>query len=142
MWENPQLDQICNPTHPHTGLNPLCLPVVLISAHTTMCPLCSGFTTEIVTSGTLKEYTSRVKNIKLKVIKKWCRQILNGLNYLHSHNPPIIHRDLKCDNIFINGKHRLHTLPHRPLDCATYLTVVLTNVHAILSVLCSTRLHR
>ena len=28
------------------------------------------FTTEIVTSGTLKEYTSRVKNIKLKVIKK------------------------------------------------------------------------
>lgn len=26
-----------------------------------------------------------------------------GLNYLHSHNPPIIHRDLKCDNIFING---------------------------------------
>ena len=179
------------------------------------------FTTEIVTSGTLKEYTSRVKNIKLKVIKKckttlantsstgantthmllqsfficpfvspvcfifrvlcnrvcgshthsdmsvacsttarlptsnlvvsrvllpvpahlsWnvvcgrtvryhcllhrCRQILNGLNYLHSHNPPIIHRDLKCDNIFINGQHTdpfhfmhsLHTLCVQPSD--------------------------
>ncbi|CAG8489697.1 7673_t:CDS:2, partial [Racocetra fulgida] len=37
--------------------------------------------------------------------KRWSRQILKGLIYLHSHNPPIIHRDIKCDNIFINGAH-------------------------------------
>ena len=36
-------------------------------------------------------------------IKNWARQILQGLCYLHTHNPPIVHRDLKCDNIFING---------------------------------------
>ncbi|XP_068331563.1 serine/threonine-protein kinase WNK8-like [Pyrus communis] len=39
----------------------------------------------------------------MKDIKNWARQILRGLDYLHSHNPPIIHRDLKCDNLFVNG---------------------------------------
>ena len=43
------------------------------------------------------------KNVSLKAIKKWAVQILNGLNYLHSRNPPIIHKDLKCANLFIDG---------------------------------------
>ena len=30
-----------------------------------------NFTTEIVTSGTLKHYTQRLKHVKVKVIKKW-----------------------------------------------------------------------
>ncbi len=64
------------------------------------------FTTELMTSGTLKQYIDRVfvKGLKLKIVKKWCRQILSGLEYLHSgFEPPVIHRDIKCDNIFING---------------------------------------
>ena len=64
---------------------------------------CIVFTTEIFTSGTLKQYINRVKGIKLKVVKNWCRQILQALDYLHHLQPPIIHRDLKCDNIFMNG---------------------------------------
>ncbi|XP_067126815.1 uncharacterized protein [Centruroides vittatus] len=59
--------------------------------------------TELMTSGTLKTYLRRFKKINLKVLKSWCRQILKGLNFLHSRSPPIIHRDLKCDNIFITG---------------------------------------
>ena len=51
----------------------------------------------------LFRYRKKHKNVDLKAIKNWAKQILQGLHYLHSHNPPIIHRDLKCDNIFVNG---------------------------------------
>ncbi|DBA01866.1 TPA: hypothetical protein N0F65_006014 [Lagenidium giganteum] len=61
------------------------------------------FITEIMTSGTLKSYIKRVHFVKWKIIRRWCIQILEGLHYLHSQSPPVIHRDLKCDNIFING---------------------------------------
>ncbi|TKY73859.1 serine/threonine-protein kinase WNK6 [Spatholobus suberectus] len=59
--------------------------------------------TELFTSGSLRQYSKKHKKVDMKAVKGWARQILMGLNYLHSHNPPIIHRDLKCDNIFING---------------------------------------
>ncbi|PPS12071.1 hypothetical protein GOBAR_AA08540 [Gossypium barbadense] len=59
--------------------------------------------TELFTSGSLRQYRKKHKNVEVKAIKSWARQILRGLHYLHSHNPPIIHRDLKCDNIFVNG---------------------------------------
>ncbi|XP_031131038.1 probable serine/threonine-protein kinase WNK10 isoform X1 [Ipomoea triloba] len=61
--------------------------------------------TELFTSGSLRQYRKKHKVVDIKAIKSWARQILRGLHYLHSHNPPIIHRDLKCDNIFINGNH-------------------------------------
>lgn len=59
--------------------------------------------TELFTSGSLKQYRKKHKKVDLKAVRGWAKQILMGLNYLHTHNPPIIHRDLKCDNIFING---------------------------------------
>ncbi|KYO46452.1 serine/threonine-protein kinase WNK4 isoform D [Alligator mississippiensis] len=48
-------------------------------------------------------YLKRFKEMKLKVLQRWSRQILRGLHFLHTRSPPIIHRDLKCDNIFITG---------------------------------------
>ncbi|ORZ19384.1 kinase-like domain-containing protein [Absidia repens] len=63
------------------------------------------FVTELMTSGTLREYIRKLNLPNLKIIKRWSRQILKGLVYLHGYTPPIIHRDIKCDNIFINGAH-------------------------------------
>ena len=60
--------------------------------------------TELMTSGTLRDYLTKWKKIKEKVVKSWCQQILKGLHFLHSRTPRVIHRDLKCDNIFISGK--------------------------------------
>ncbi|CAL4896796.1 unnamed protein product [Urochloa decumbens] len=61
--------------------------------------------TEYFTSGSLRRYRTKHKKVDIKAIRRWAIQILTGLEYLHSQNPSIIHRDLKCDNIFINGNH-------------------------------------
>ncbi|KAF8726243.1 hypothetical protein HU200_019699 [Digitaria exilis] len=61
--------------------------------------------TEYFTSGSLRQYRTKHKKVDMKAIRRWAIQILTGLEYLHCQNPVIIHRDLKCDNIFINGNH-------------------------------------
>lgn len=62
-----------------------------------------NFITEVCTSGNLRDYRKRHSHVSIKALKKWSRQVLKGLEYLHTHEPCIIHRDLNCSNIFING---------------------------------------
>ncbi|XP_031120014.1 probable serine/threonine-protein kinase WNK11 [Ipomoea triloba] len=62
-----------------------------------------NFITEVCTSGNLRDYRKKHKQVSIKALKKWSKQILRGLDYLHTHEPCVIHRDLNCSNIFING---------------------------------------
>lgn len=62
------------------------------------------FITELMTSGTLSSYIRHPRlNTSVDVLKSWSVKILRALDYLHSMDPPVIHRDLKCENVFING---------------------------------------
>lgn len=62
-----------------------------------------NFITEICNSGNLREYRKKHRHVSIKALKKWANQVLTALEYLHTHEPCIIHRDLNCSNIFING---------------------------------------
>lgn len=77
---------------PHTWGFYLFLSCVSKTLSSTLLYACSGC-----------RYLKRFKEMKIKVLRSWCRQILKGLHFLHTRSPPIIHRDLKCDNIFITG---------------------------------------
>ncbi|KAI5670149.1 hypothetical protein M9H77_10513 [Catharanthus roseus] len=76
---------------------------------------------DFFSSRTLRHYSKNHKYVDIKSIKRWGRQILEGLNYLHSKNPPIIHRDLRCDNIFVNGSGNLVEVKIGDLGLATII---------------------
>ena len=64
------------------------------------------FVMEYVPGGDLEDYlNSFIKsNIQMPLsrVLKIMKQILMGLDALHSSNPPIVHRDLKLNNILLN----------------------------------------
>lgn len=64
------------------------------------------FVMEYVPGGDLKQYLNSFidSNISMSLYRvlDLMKQILEGLNVLHSSNPPIIHRDLKLNNILLS----------------------------------------
>lgn len=66
--------------------------------------------TELFPSGSLRKYLSKFDGVDLASFRSWGRQILEGLRFLHSQSPKIIHRDIKCDNVFVDSGGKKVTL--------------------------------
>ena len=80
--------------------------------------------TELLQGGNLREYRKYQKKLKIKLIKKWIKQILTALDYLHSND--YIHHDIKSQNILvdrISGNLKLgDLLSSEKLGCREYFT--------------------
>lgn len=57
---------------------------------------------ELCAGGDLLNYVRKRRRLKEPFAKKIFKQIIDGLNYIHSKN--IAHRDIKLDNILLDGK--------------------------------------
>lgn len=45
-------------------------------------------------------------NVKPAVVVAFTEQIIAGLSHMHDRSRPIVHRDIKCDNLFISSSDR------------------------------------
>ena len=46
-------------------------------------------------------------------VVRWCHDMARGLHYLHTRSPMVIHRDLKLENIMLDGAPFAWCLPAR-----------------------------
>ena len=52
---------------------------------------------------TLQDFIGKVKTLRWRIIKKWAKQILRGLDHLHQQKPEIVHRNVTCSHVYIDG---------------------------------------
>jgi WNK lysine deficient protein kinase len=86
------------------------------------------FITELMNAGSLADFVKPI-TLRWRIVKKWALKILHGLTHLHQQRPPIIHRNIKCDNIFVTSRGELKigdlglsTFKEKPESCVGTLS--------------------
>jgi serine/threonine protein kinase len=59
---------------------------------------------EYIACGSLRQRLSTFGALRDPLLQKATRGIVSGLKYLHTHKPPVAHRDLKCANILTDAE--------------------------------------
>ncbi|HYJ92815.1 MAG TPA: serine/threonine-protein kinase [Pyrinomonadaceae bacterium] len=59
---------------------------------------------EYIEGDDLSQMLKRGETFPVENVVRWMRELLDGLDYLHSQNPPIIHRDIKPGNLKITSR--------------------------------------
>ncbi len=67
---------------------------------------------DFIEGETIEEYLEHIGGgpLPIDVVLKWAEQLCDVLNYLHTHQPPIIFRDLKPANVMISENGHLYLI--------------------------------
>jgi len=56
---------------------------------------------EYCSGGSVAQHLRTYGPLEEQLLAKYAQQLLEGLSYLHSLTPPVVHRDLKCANLLL-----------------------------------------
>src|SRR5579859_5178396 len=88
-----------------------CIPTCRIYDHFTASER-SYLVMDFIEGETLEDYLDHVGGgpLPLERVLTWGEQLCDVLNYLHTHQPPIIFRDLKPSNVMISGSGHIYLI--------------------------------